>query len=461
MESVFSFLNAVITFVIALGILVFVHELGHFLMARLSGMRIYVFALGMGFRLFGWNKINGFTFGKLPEDLDLQGHCDYRLAAFPIGGYCQIAGMVDESFETSFKNTEPHEWEFRAKNPLKQAITIAGGVIFNTLLAIFLLSIIQFSVGETTYKTTIIGDVAKNSIGEYFGFKSEDSIISINDRAPANWSELVASLTIANMGENLNIKLNRNGIDTILYANGKDLINKISKEIPLGLEPVGLKLLVNEVMPDGLAIENDIKANDTIIAVNKEALYSHSDLVSKLQANKNQNITISIKNETGITDKEIKLNETGTIGVSISSIFVGDVDKINYNVFQSIWKGTTQTFEIFNTIILSIKQIIIGNINFKSAIGGPVMIAKQAVTFAEKGIFSFLYFTAMLSISLALINILPFPALDGGHLVIIIIEAIIRREIPINAKIWVQKIGMGCLLMLMAYVIFNDIVRLM
>ncbi len=461
MESVFSFLNALVAFAIALGILVFVHELGHFLMARLSGMRVHTFALGMGYRLFGWNKVNGFTFWKLPEDLDLQGHCDYRISAFPIGGYCQIAGMVDESFDTSFKNAKPQEWEFRAKNPFKQAITIAGGVIFNILLAILFLAIIQFSVGETTYKTTTIGAVEGNSIAEYIGFKSGDNIISINDKVPANWNELYSSLTIKNIGENLNIKLNRNGIDTILYVNGKDLIKQITKELPMGLSAAGLKVFVDNVISDGLAKENGINEGDTILAINSENIYSHADLTSKLQANKNQNITLSIKNETGITEKQFLLNETGLLGVTVCSLFTGETEKINYNIFEALWKGTTQTFEIFQTIILSIKQIIIGNINFKSAIGGPVMIAKQAVTFAERGVLSFIYFTAMLSISLALINILPFPALDGGHLVIIVIESIIRREIPINAKIWVQKIGMGCLLALMAYVIFNDILKLM
>jgi regulator of sigma E protease len=109
METIFSILY----FIIVIGILVFVHELGHFLMARLSGMRVEAFSLGMGFRLFGWNKKTGFTFGNLPENLELEGDTDYRIAAFPIGGYCKISGMVDESFDTEFAGKEPQEWEFQ------------------------------------------------------------------------------------------------------------------------------------------------------------------------------------------------------------------------------------------------------------------------------------------------------------------------------------------------------------
>ena len=459
MDTIISISQSIIAFIVALGILILVHELGHFVMARINGMRVNVFALGMGFRLFGWNKISGFTFGSLPDDLDLQGHCDYRLSAFPIGGYCQTAGMIDESFDAEFAKTEPQPWEFRSKNSLQQAMVISGGVIFNALFAIILFSIVIFNVGERTLKTTTLGGVDSNSIGEFCGFRSGDKIISVNDINPINWNELIESVTIGNIGNNLNIKLKRNGNDTILNVNGKDLINKITSELPLGLEPAGEYIVVNFVLEDGLAAKNGIKENDTIVAVNSEHIYSHSGLVSKLQANKNENIIVSIKTDKGTTEKEFLLNETGTLGISVAP--VADVDVINYNIFQSIWKGTIQTVETFELIVLSIKQIIVGNMSFKNAIGGPVMIAKQAATFAEKGILSFINFTAMLSVSLALINILPIPALDGGHLIIIIIEAIVRREIPIKAKLLIQQIGMVCLLALMAYAIFNDILRLM
>jgi regulator of sigma E protease len=460
LDSIISILNSIVAFVIALGILVFIHEFGHFVMARINGMRVNVFALGMGFRLFGWNKVNGFTFGTLPEDLDLQDHCDYRLSLLPIGGYCKIAGIVDESFDIEFSNNELQPWEYRAKKPFQQAMVDLGGVMFNTLLAIILFAIVIFNLGEHTFKTTTLGEVNVNSIGEFCGFEAGDSIISINNIAPTNWNELIEAMTIGNLGDNLNVKLNRNGNDTFLYVNGKELISKITSEIPLGLEPSELKVVVNCVFENGLAIENDIKPQDTIIAVNSELVCSRTALISILQANKNQNITLTTKNDAGITEKELMLNNDGTLGIGVSSVYTGEMITIDYNIFQSIRQGTIQTFKSFELIILSIKQIIIGNMSFKSAIGGPVMIAKQAATSAEKGILSFINFTAMLSVSLALINILPFPALDGGHLIIIIIEAIIRREIPIKVKLVVQQIGIGCLMLLMAYVIFNDILKL-
>lgn len=460
METILSTLYSVIYFVIVLGILVFVHEFGHFLMARLSGMRVNTFALGMGFRLFGWNKISGFTFGKLPNEMELGPFCDYRISAFPIGGYCQIEGMVDESFDTEFANKEPQPWEFRAKNPFKKAITISGGVLFNILLAIVFFSIVIFNTGETIYQTTTIGSVSSNSIGSLMHLQSGDKVLSINDVVPQHWTATLQALSVDNLGQNLNIKIERNGKDTMLFTDGKSTTTALANEMPLGLEPEGIRTIVTEVLENGLAKSAGIVKGDTIFSVNEQPITSSQALITTLQAHKNQNVTIGVKNATGSSETHIQLDESGTIGVQITSGFTGKVTTNYYGFFTSIWKGTQQTFETFGLIISSVKQIIVGNLEFKKAIGGPVMIAKQAAASAEYGFFTFLTFTAMLSVSLALINILPFPALDGGHLLIIIIEAVVRKEIPVKIKMKIQQAGMAVLLLLMLYVVYNDIVKI-
>jgi regulator of sigma E protease len=452
---------SILYFVIVLGILVFVHEFGHFLMARLSKMRVEVFALGMGFRLFGWNKKTGFTFGNLPENLELGEKTDYRISAFPIGGYCKISGMVDETFDTDFAAKAPEEWEYRAKNPFQKALSISGGVLFNILLAILIFAFIIFQNGENVYNTTKIGFVSENSIASFVGLQQNDEILAINKEKINNWNELQDKLIIDNLGKDLNILAKRNGTETSLFVDGKELTGIIAAETPLGFEPQEMKTIVVDVLENGLAKKNGISANDTIIAINEKNIASQHDFITELQTLKNQNVTLTFANKTGNFQKNLKLDETGMIGVQISSMYSGDYSTINYNVFQAIWKGTKQTFGTFGTIILTFKQIIVGNMEFKQAVGGPLMIAKQATIFAERGLHSFLYFTAMLSVSLALINILPFPALDGGHLLIIIIEAITKREIPIKAKLVVQQIGLFVLLAFMLYVIINDFQRIL
>lgn len=457
METILSILY----FIIVLGILVFVHELGHFLMARFGGMRVETFALGMGFRLFGWNKKMGFTFGNLPEDIELEDNTDYRIAAFPIGGYCKISGVVDESFDTEFAGQEPKEWEFRSKGPFKKALAISGGVLFNVLLAIGIFSFLIFQNGEYVYNTNKIGYVSENSIAKNIGLQSGDEIISINKQKPTDWSNVLQLLTADNIGNDLNIVVKRNKKEKSFFVDGKDLINDLSSQLPIGLQPVGVKTVIVSVLQNGLAIENGISENDTIIAVNSELVASQEDFISKLKSHKNEHISLTLSNNNGISEKNFTLNEEGTLGVQISSVFTGKTTLIEYNVFQAVAKGTVNTFEILGSIISSIKQIFIGNLEFKQAVGGPIMIAKQASLFAERGLYSFLTFTAMLSISLALLNILPFPALDGGHLIIIIIEAIIQREIPVKTKLIIQQVGLFILVGLMAYVIFNDFQKLL
>ena len=448
-------------FALVLGVLVFVHELGHFLMARFTGMRVETFALGMGFRLFGWNKISGFTFGKLPENLELEGNTDYRISAFPIGGYCKISGMVDEAFDTEFAGQEPKSWEFRSKNPFQKALAISGGVLFNIALAIIFFTIIIFNKGETTYETTTLGTVQNNSIASHIGLQAGDEIISINKQKPQNWSKLEQLILLDNLGNDLNVLVKRNGETQNLFVDAKEHAINLASGVPFGLEPAGLQTVITGVLQDGLAKENGILPNDTVVSINSEKIFSSANFTEKLQSLKNQEIYLTVKNESGIREKNFKLSETGLIGVQISSVFTGKISTVNYGIFESIQRGTAQTFEIFGLIISAFKQIVAGNIKFNQAFGGPIMIAKYSGEAASQGLFTFLQFAAMLSISLALINSFPFPGLDGGHLVIIIIEGITRREIPIKVKLVIHQVGMFLLLALMAYIIFNDISKLL
>jgi regulator of sigma E protease len=147
----------IIYFAITIGILVFVHEFGHFAAAKLTGMRAEVFAIGFGKRLFGWNRLSGFSFGELPKDFDGQGNTDYRLCLLPLGGYVKISGMVDESFDTEFADKEPQPYEFRAKSTWRKIIVITAGVIMNLLLSliIFWCELFPGQAGYYNYKNRI------------------------------------------------------------------------------------------------------------------------------------------------------------------------------------------------------------------------------------------------------------------------------------------------------------------
>lgn len=452
-------LSDIFYFIIVIGILVLIHELGHFIAARLTGMRAEVFSIGMGWRLFGYNKINGFTFGKLPDDIDLQGHTDYRVAAFPIGGYVKIAGMVDESMDADFSSKPPEKYEFRAKNPLQKAFVLSAGVLFNVILAITIFAGIIFFNGEQTMDTTTVGYVKRESVGDLLGLEQGDRIISINNVPVNNWNDVIKILTTEKFGKNRVVEVLRDNEKVTIQADGSQFIRLLSEQKTLGIEPENTRTIVLAAIFDKPAQKAGLKKDDTIYSINSEPIGSVSQFVDILKANPNKNLFVQWKRGNEILGDSIKPDEKGTIGVQIAQIYLGKTSIKEYGFIESLAFGWNQTVSSVNLLFSSIGQIIKGNMSFRESIGGPIMIAKQAGQQAERGIISFLSFVALLSVSLAVLNILPFPALDGGHLIFVIVEAIMRREVPVKVKMAIQQGGLIILLLFMAFVVYNDLMR--
>ncbi len=465
-----EFVSTLLYFVIVIGVLVVVHEFGHFMAARLSGMRADVFSVGMGQRLFGWNKITGFTWGNIkiktdtenvddPDAIELNGHTDYRLALFPIGGYVKIAGMVDESFDTEFAGQEPKSYEFRSKNVFQKSITISAGVIMNFILSVLIVAGIAFFKGEAEYKTNRIGHVAENSIAQKAGLQTGDQVLEINSKPVATWQEIVLGLTTDDLGEERNIKVVRNGVATSITADGAAILQEMASEKQLGIAPYGMRVVFGDPTSDGAAQKAGFQSNDTVMTLGGIEIFNTNQFVDELQKYKSTPVDLTVRRAGNIQTINVTPNEDGKIGIPIGVIYTGEFAIHKYGLFESLSYGYTKTTDYISLFFSSIGQIFEGNISLKQSVGGPIMIAKQAGKQAEQGIASFLLFMAMLSTTLAVINILPFPALDGGHLVFIIIEAIIRREVPIKVKMAIQQVGMIALLLFMAVVIYYDVVR--
>ncbi len=454
-----EFLSSLFYFIIVIGILILIHELGHFLAARMTGMRTEVFSIGMGWRFLGFNKITGFTFGSLPADIDLKGHTDYRLAVFPIGGYVKISGMVDESMDTGFLGKEPEKYEFRSKNTFQKAFVLSAGVIMNLLLAISIFGGIALFSGEKSFETTTIGYVQKGSVGEIIGLDKGDKVLSINGSKVSDWADVVQWLTTKDLGDRRVIELVRDGEAISITADGGKFLKVFSEKKTLGIEPKDMRILILASIFDKPAQQAGIKQNDTIVSINGESIAGFANFTDILKANPNKNLYIEWNSNGKVVGDSIRTDERGTIGVQITEVFTGKISNRQYGFFESIAFGVNQTVNSVNLLFSSIGQMINGNLSFKESVGGPIMIAKQAGQQAERGIVSFLSFMALLSVSLAVLNIMPFPALDGGHIVFVLIEGAIRREIPIKVKLGIQQAGLIILLAFMAFVVYNDIIR--
>lgn len=454
----------ILAFIAVLGIIVTVHEFGHFAAARLCGMRADVFALGMGMRLFGWNKITGFTFGKLPESWDGGGHTDYRICLLPIGGYVKIVGMIDESMDTTQLKAEPQPYEFRSKNALQKAFVISAGVIMNFILAIVVFFSLAMFNGKEIHPITTIGYVEKSSIAEKIGFKAGDKIISIGTAQITSWEDAYEELTVKDLGANRIVTVIRDGQKQTLTTNGSEIINTLTQKKGLGLIPPGAKIVIAQVEPAMPAGKAGLKAGDTVVSINNEPIKGADQFIGIIGSSGSKPLEFVWKR--GSEEKRASILPTFDdaekryrVGIAPAMIFDGEVIHRSYSFGESVAFGWNETVRQVTGFFGIIGKIFGGVVSFKSTIGGPIQIMRAAGKVAELGFSSFMNLVAMLSVSIAVLNILPIPALDGGHLVFIIIEAIIRREVPVKVKMAVQQVGMLLLLALMAVVLYNDIMR--
>jgi len=349
----------ILSFIVVLGIIVFVHELGHFLAAKAVGIRVEQFSLGYPPKLFGHKR----------------GDTEYCIGWIPLGGYVKMSGMIDESLSGG-ENLTGAPYEFMSKNTWQKLLVIVAGVVMNFLLAILIYTIITASSGVSDIDDSPhIGSVLPGSPAEEVGLERGDLIVSINDVPIVNWTDLVANIH-PHPEETLTFVYEREG------------------------------------------------ARQTVEVVPYE----------------------------GTTIKDWAMTRVGQVGINPGIITRPGTFS---EVFVSGFKGLTRVIEL---VAQSIWFLISGQATYKD-LGGPVLIAKLSGDAASQGIVPFLSFIAFISVNIGCLNLLPIPALDGGHFVIITIEGIIRRELPVKAKLVVQQVGMFLLLGLILLIIWNDIDR--
>ena len=435
-----EFLTTLFYFLVTIGVLVFIHELGHFIAAKACRMRVDRFSIGFPPRAFG--KTIGET--------------DYCVSWVPIGGYVKIAGMIDESFDTEFVNHEPQPWEFRSKPIWQRMIVISAGVIMNLFLAIAIFWGINFVNGGNFRQTTEIGYIIPNSAAEKTGFKEGDKILAVNGEKISHWDAIQSAMYVDFVGDDLSIDVERNGnAATIVVPHS--LVPDIS-DATFGFLPSSTEAVIGDVLKNKPAEAAGLKSEDVILSIDHQKVINQFQVTHIIKANAGKKIDFELRRNGNVVQTAITPTPEGMIGISIESRYVGPIVHEHYGIFESLPKGLDDVYGATKLFINSIWHIIVGKASFSKSVAGPVKIAQMATRTAEVGIMSFLGFMALLSISLAVMNILPFPALDGGHLVMLVYEAIFRKPIPHKVQQTVQQAGVLLLLTFMVFVIYNDIV---
>ncbi len=449
--------STIFFFIVAIFILVTVHEFGHFIFARLFGMRVDRFFIGFDF--FGatlWRKKIGDT--------------EYGIGAFPVGGYVKIAGMVDESLDTDFSGRRPEPWEFRAKPVWQRLIVLAGGVGMNMVLASLIFIGITAILGESRTPISSPAFVEANSVFAQMGVRTGDRLVAINDKPLVYWEEAIDPEHLATKG--LTYTISQNGRLRTVAAPG-DILTRINESQSIGIRPI-MPPLVDQVLNGDPAAKAGIRPGALITAINGQPVTDWSDVVSIVSGNAGKQITVtwmSLDNASPTrpsSPEEIRAkgksvtttvipNAAGKIGISLKQTIATERRKLG--PAEAIASGLKQTWKTTTMTVQGFGKLFSGQEDFRKSVGGPIKIARMANQSAEQGPVSFLYFVAVLSVSLAFINILPIPALDGGQFLLNAVEGVMGREIPLEVKLRIQQIGMALLLAIFAFFMVNDILN--
>jgi regulator of sigma E protease len=426
----------------ALSILVTIHELGHYWAARAFGIRVekfYLFFDAWGFKLFSFKK----------------GGTEWGIGWLPLGGYVKIAGMIDESMDTEQMKKPAEDWEFRSKPAWQRLIVMIGGVVMNIILGVFIFAMLAFKYGEMrTINSSIKYGIIPSTLATEMGFQKGDKIVGVNGKPLLYFEDAMNPNEL--LSDNPYFTINRNGVDTIIKL-PQDFATKISGVQKADFFTPRMTFTVNELQPNYNAEKAGLKSGDIVLQVNNENVIFFDEFQTILKKYTGQSVDLKVLRGTDSLLLRSEIDATGKIGIGVKPMEF-EFDSVKFSFIQSFPKGIQKGVETLSLQLKGFGKIFSGDIPANKAVQGPIGIAK---IFGSDWIWSrFWTLTALISIVLAFMNILPIPALDGGHVVILCIEMILGR--PLSDKIIerIQTVGMFILIALTIFVFGNDILQL-
>ena len=427
-------------FFASLSLLVMIHEFGHYITARIFKIRVEKFYIFFN----PW-----FSLYKRKV-----GETEYGIGWFPLGGYVSLAGMIDESMDLEQMKQEPQPWEFRTKPAWQRLIVMLAGIMMNVLLAMGIYSAMLYTWGENYFHNDdMLYGYSFNEAGEKLGFVDGDKIISIDGEAIGNVREIDKKLIIAD--DNRSVVVERGGENTTLTLSLEQLVAMREDGSIIGFyEPI-VPFIIESVEADS-SKEAGVMAGDKVIAIDNNAIsdfFSGKELLAKAQG-RNAEIDI-VRNEADTLRLSVPINAEGKMGVSIKTIAPRTVE---YGFFESIPAGVRRTGSEIASYWDQLKMIVNPKTKSYKEVGGFIAIGN--IFPSEWNWQSFWALTALLSVILAIMNILPIPGLDGGHALFTLWEIITRRKPSDKFLEVMQYIGLGLLLLLLVYANGNDIIKL-
>ena len=441
--------NSIFSFFVVITLIVVVHEGGHFSAAKICGVKVLTFSIGFGKKLFSFKR----------------GETVFSFSAIPLGGYVQMLEVSDRS------ETDNIEDCFETKSLFARSFIIAAGPIANFILAVLVYWIIFIKgvAGPIPY----VGEIPVDSVAYRAGFNSGDRILTLNKRNVDTW-EAAHRETIMEILKGRSLEFEVSGLDgkssnLIITADNFDL-NELDEKGPfdqIGLVPKQVKIpaVISKVMKESPAYKSGLIAGDIILSVQNTQVSEWTELVELIQKNPDKPLVFRIDRNGDRLDKvitpepfqenEVRLGRIGVQG-DISSLY--SIQK--YGPGDAVWLALERTLDMTLMTLRSLMKLVTMELSVRN-LSGPITIADYAGKSMTSGLDSFLAFLALISISIGIINLLPIPMLDGGHLLYNIAEWISGKRASESFYVATQKIGLAILLCLFLVAIYNDIFRIM
>ncbi|MBN1142691.1 MAG: RIP metalloprotease RseP [Deltaproteobacteria bacterium] len=433
--------------ILMLGILIFIHELGHFCVAKLMNVKVLKFSLGFGPRLFSRKR----------------GETEYMICAIPLGGYVQMLGEnpeKDAEGEPLLPGDEKRS--FAAKSPLRKTAIVAAGPAMNLLFPFLLLPwayLIGVPMPAFLDQPPCIGHVVAESQAMNSGFQAGDCIGAVNGVAVGSW-EAAEKAVLAKLGEPLHFAVRREGLETVVTL-------PEPKDGGLeGLQALGLlprqEARIGALVPGRVAAKAGMAVGDLILAIDDRPVHSWYDIKGLIQGLKEKPGRYLVEREGRRLEFTIwaEKEERGASSVYLIGIapLQENVTK-RFGLVDSIREGASRTWELIELTFVFIKKLLFGEVSAKN-IGGPITVVQLAGHAARTDFTSILSILAFLSIQLGILNLLPIPVLDGGHIFFNFCEVVIRRPLSLRTRELAQQVGLVFLLLLMGLAFYNDLARI-
>lgn len=447
-------MTTIISFVLVLGILILVHEFGHFIVARMSGVGVERFSIGFGPVLARYR-------GKETE---------YCLSLVPLGGYVKMMGDDENPLEGGKTGTLDPKRAFNLKPLAVRFLIVFAGPAMNFVLAVVIFSLVFMILGRPV-APTLIGRVVESGPVAQAGLKTGDRITAIDGRPVQYWEDVQRAVQNS-QGGMLSLTVQQGAAGerkvgiTPALTKTRDLFGDERQTWDLGARPY-VPPSIGDLVGGFPAQKVGLKSGDVILSLEGKPVLSWDELAEGIQRRPGQPTRLEVKRgaetlavtvvpnavkERGLDGKEI---EVGRIGISP---FAG-ISFVRSNPIQALREGLDRTVEVTVLTAVGLYKIVVGQLDRKN-IGGPIQIAVTAGEQARQGIASLAFFTAVISVNLFLLNLLPVPMLDGGHLLFFVCEAVLGRPLSLRKREVAQQVGFGLLMLLMVYAVYNDLDRI-